>query len=154
MQILHVQDRKAKGTPGQSFSGGVFETCHTPVVLQNTIVGASWANHEGELPEGLYIAWGTNCGPAGAKRLAVAQTTSGNPLPDKLLVEGVNSPAGGPGSTYLSNLHGFFELTECQKVKLMLNGPGGCAPATNIAGTGLPEDEVYSDLFIMKVAQV
>ena len=56
LQVLHVQDEKASGVGGGSFSAGAWRTRDLNTVKVNQISGASLATNQVTLPAGTYFA--------------------------------------------------------------------------------------------------
>ncbi len=58
--LLHVQDQKAQGTDGGTFTTGAWRTRDLNTVLKNEISGASLAGNRVTLPAGIYLFKASN----------------------------------------------------------------------------------------------
>lgn len=149
--LLHVQERKAPGTPSGTFTAGAFRTRALSHVVVNNIVGASLVSSQLVLPAGSYCAtWIACCLKVTASVSKLYDLTHTADL-------GVGTFAYGTSSVNVDTLSvgsGEFTLEEGSTVELQHRGYD--TTATNGFG-GASVDigqpfSVYADLKIWKIS--
>lgn len=148
-EALHVQDQKAAGTAGGSFTNGAWRTRDLNTAVTNTITGASLATNQVTLPAGTYRIRGS----APAYQVNTHQTRIQNITDGTTLIEGtLGYAAAATDANTVSLVGGAFTLAaqkvielqhqcETSKATVGLGATGGVAFGT----------AVYGELLIEKV---
>lgn len=146
---LHVQDQKASGTAGGTFTSGAWRTRTLNTSLQNNITGASLASSQITLPAGTYYAEGW----AGGREIGVHQVKLYDVTSATDLVLGVQECAtSGTTSIYsCSRVAGWFTLAGVKLVELRHR----CTTTRSTDGFGMTHGfgtEVYADVKVWKIS--
>jgi hypothetical protein len=151
--LLHVQDRKAAGAAGGTFTSGAWRTRDLNTVVANNISGASLATNQVTLPAGTYFVEGmaSAFGVAGCVSRLYNTTASAVLLTGNALRS--TDIAGSLQVNVVNVISGVFTLAGSSVVELQHVGQQ--TYATN--GFGLCTDlgqahNIYSDLKIWKLA--
>lgn len=150
-QVIHVQDQKASGTAGGTFTSGAWRTRDLNTVLTNTISGASLATNQITLPAGTYEVMA--CAPSVATDSHQARAY--NATAAATLINGTNAFNAGGGVSAVSLVIGRFTLASTSNIELQ----HACQTTAATTGFGvgntlggLKAFEVYSDVIIRKVS--
>ena len=145
--FLHIQDQKASGTGGGTFTSGAWQTRTLNTVLTNTISGASLASNVITLPAGTYIVEAK--APAGAVTAHKAKLYNVTDAVD-IIIGTSERTAGTPVNSTQSFVSGKFTIAGTKNISLQHR----CS-ATTTDGFGYACNfsvvEVYSDIKIWKV---
>ena len=147
--LLHVQDQKAMGTHGGTFTTGAWRTRPLNTVRENTISGASLNSNRITLPIGNYflsgfsISYATSSNQSRIQRITPTSET---------LIEGASRYTW--NSTYVenvSNISGAFTLSAISDIELQhicyVTGTFGMS-----AYTGQTANNLFAQLLIWKLA--
>jgi len=148
--VMHVQDQKASGTAGGTFTAGAWQTRDLTIELINTIVGASLVGNQIILPAGTYKIRGFSLAFAvGNHRIKLRDTDGSTDLL-------IGAPGYSHSAAYThmtpSHVAGVFTLTA--ETPLEIQHRCATTHTTNGYGTAVTFGvvEIYSDVFIEKLA--
>lgn len=159
--LLHVQDRKAAGVAGGTFTAGAWRTRDLNTILTNNIVGASLANNQITLPDGIYHISGSL--PFGSSSNVAMQTCCRlyNMALSRVELQGQNARlhvnTGGSADLF-AFISGSFILDhscviELQHISMATQANTGFGWSLQTAAGALDGlINIYSDLKIWKVA--
>jgi len=147
-ELLHVEDQKASGSPGGTFTSGSYQTRVLNTVITNEIDGASLATNQITLPAGKYYmeAEGANY-KVDHNRMRLRDTTHSIDL-----VTGINQHNWSTDAQGLTNsMAGDFTISESSVIELQHR----CfsTQATNGFGTGntFGDNERFATVRVWKI---
>lgn len=150
-EIMIVNDTKASGTDGGTFTSGAWRTRDLNTVESNNIVGASLATNQITLPAGTYEVIGFATANGVTKHQARLYDTTGTVL----LVTGtngkINAESSSDETTTISSILGSFTLSGESDIELQHR----CSSSQTTIGFGSAcsfGEEVYSQIEIRKIA--
>jgi hypothetical protein len=145
-QIMHVQDRKAAGTDGGTFTSGAWRTRTLNTQVTNTITDASLATNQITLPAGTYeVQASAPTHSVGLNKLKLVNITDTTDL-----LNGT-SVTDGDSVGSLAVLSGVITLTAAKVIELQHRCSGG-QPTTGFGqASGFSTTEVYSEVMIKKL---
>jgi hypothetical protein len=149
--LLQVQDQKASGTNGGTFTSGAWQTRELNTVVTNGISGASLASNAITLPAGSYYVEATGI----AWRVGVNRVRLQNTTGSATLLTGLSEFAGitesGSETTSAAQVTGNFSLSVTSTVELQHR----CGNTYANRGFGDPSsfgtNELYADVRIWRV---
>ncbi len=148
IQILHVQDQKASGTAGGTFTSGAWQTRTLNTVVTNTISGASLAGNQITLPAGTYDIEAR----AVANKVNFHKAKFCTVAPADILIGTSEVAASGDDTVTSSRVNGRFVLA----TETVLELRHRCSMTCNTTGFGNPSNmgviEIYADVLIRKIA--
>lgn len=149
-QLLHVQDQKASGTNGGTFSSGSWQTRTLNTTLTNEISSASLGSNQVTLPAGTYYLEAS----AIACRVGGHQTKWYNvtDASDTLIGTSEKCDDGGVGYGTRSFVAGRFTIAGSKVFELRHRCSNSASNTGFGDAAGFSVVEVYSDVRIWKVA--
>lgn len=147
-QMLHIQDQKAAGTAGGSFTSGAWRTRALNTVVLNEVSGASLASNQITLPAGTYYVEAR--APAHATRQHQCKLRNVTDSVDILI--GSSQYNDTIDQTTTSDLSGRFTIAATKVIELqhqaaLTANTDGFGVAANLGVT-----EIYSEVKLFKVA--
>lgn len=149
-QVLHVQDEKAAGTNGGTFTSGAWQTRVLNTTKTNTITGASLASNQISLPAGSY--WIEAQAPAYQVQAHIAKLYNVTGTAD-VLIGTTQQSSNTSAVTNASTVTGAFTLTGTTTLELQHRGNlSQTNTGFGVASPGFGVVEVYSRVVIWKTA--
>ena len=148
--FLHIQDQKAQGTDGGTFTSGAWQTRDLNTVLTNTISGASLEDNEITLPAGkYYVEASAPARTIGTHQCIIYNTTDSSIV---LVGECAHSSHGTTYALTTSAVRGVFSLSLQKTIELrhqcnVTKSSDGQGRACNFT------TEVYSDIRIWRIGE-
>ena len=148
--FLHVQDQKATGADGGTFTSGAWRTRELNTVVTNNIAGASLADNQVTLPAGQYYS----ASRANAKSVGVHVARLYNVSDSSVLLNGSTEVVVTDSPTQtISFVDGLFTLSEETTIELQHSCAATCGTSGFGDGHNLGQAyEIFADLKIWKVA--
>ena len=148
--FLHIQDQKAQGTHGGTFTSGAWRTRDLNTVLTNTITGASLEDNQITLPAGkCYVEASSMANQIITHQLMLYNVTATTNLLVGMLQRTPDSVERGIAP---STLWGVFDLSEESEIELRHI----CHQTKADSGLGMAGNyttEVYSDIRIWRIGE-
>lgn len=150
-KILHIQDQKASGTDGGTFTSGAWRTRVLNTILTNSITGASLSSNQITLLAGTYkytvSAPAFDCNRHKSKLYNITDAAD-----ERIGTSEFSNPAGASSDSTKTFITGVLILTETKVFEIQhrcLTTSGG----TNGLGVAVSFGvvEIYSDVFIEKI---
>lgn len=148
--LLHVQDQKASGTDGGTFTSGAWRTRTLNTSVTNEITGASLASNQITLPEGTYLIEAlVAAGAVQEHQLRLYNSTDASAVLTGVNARASNASVVTSGNT--ATLRGRFTIA-AQKVLELQHRCNVSQATTGFGHATSWGTEIYADALIYKVA--